>query len=79
MRWKNRKGTEPVKVKELGDKKANKTVVATAKATLGLQGWAGEDRMATLHEARAKGHQDQATLGTGDCLSDVVCVNTQSI
>lgn len=68
-----------MKVKELADKKANKTTIVTIKATLGVQGWAGEDRMATLHEARATCQQDQATLGTGDCLSGVVCVNTQSI
>lgn len=56
-----------MKVKELGDKKANKTPVVTTKATLGLQGWAGEDGTATLHEARVRCHQDQLTLGTGDC------------
>lgn len=47
-----------MKVKELGDKNADKNVVVTTKATLGLQGWAGAGSVVTVHEARVKCHQN---------------------
>ena len=61
---KKQKGTEPVQVKELGDQKANKTLVVTTEAA-GAAGRGRRRQHSNVHAARLRCHQDQLTSGTG--------------
>lgn len=61
---KKQKGTEPVQVKELGDQKANKTLVVTTEAA-GAAGRGRGRQHSKVHAARLRCHQDQLTSGTG--------------